>query len=77
MISLAQSLSTLAYALGKKCGWPRCSTRATADFLPGAALERRRARPALQEDKKGWWREQYNANNKYAEAVAVAVEMRR
>ena len=42
--------------------------------LPGAALERGRARPALQTNKKAGGAEQYNANKKYAEAVAVAVE---
>ena len=42
--------------------------------MPGAALERRRPRPALQENKKAGGAEQYNANNKYAEAVAVAAE---
>ena len=42
--------------------------------LPGAALERRRARPALQNNKKAGGAEQYNANKKYTEAVSVAVE---
>ena len=40
--------------------------------LPGAALERGRPRHALQEDKKAGGAEQYNANKKYSEAVAVA-----
>ena len=42
--------------------------------MPGAALERRRARQALQTDKKAGGAEQYNANKKYAEAVSVAAE---
>ena len=42
--------------------------------MPGAALERRRARQALQENKKAGGAEQYNANKKYAEAVTDAAE---
>ena len=42
--------------------------------MPGAALERGRPRPALQKIKKAGGAEQYNANKKYAEAVAVAAE---
>ena len=41
--------------------------------MPGAALERGRPRQALQKIKKAGGAEQYNANKKYAEAVAVAV----
>ena len=62
----------LGLSLGKKCG--RCSTRYCGRRVPGAALERRRPRPALQKIKKAGGAEQYNANKKYAEAVAVAAE---
>ena len=42
--------------------------------MPGAALERGRPRQALQTNKKAGGAEQYNANKKYTEAVAVAAE---
>ena len=61
----------LGLTLGKKCG--RCSTRYCG---PPARCStgRGRPRPALQKIKKAGGAEQYNANNKYAEAVAVAAE---
>ena len=42
--------------------------------MPGAALERGWPRPTLQKIKKAGGAEQYNANTKYTEAVAVAAE---
>ena len=42
--------------------------------LPETALGARRPRQALQDDKKAGGAEQYNANEKYTEAVAVAAE---
>ena len=41
--------------------------------MPGAALERRRARPLCKKIKSRR-AEQYHANTKYTEAVAVAAE---
>ena len=61
----------LGLTLGKKCG--RCSTRYCG---PNARCSTGRGRPrqALQTNKKAGGAEQYNANTKYTEAVAVAVE---
>ena len=64
----------LGLTLGKKCG--RCSTRYCGPECQRAALERGRPRQALQIDKKAGGAEQYNANEKYAEAVAVRSRMR-
>ena len=60
-LNLGQEMRPLQHALL----WAR---------MPGAALERGRPRPALQIIKKAGGAEQYNANKKYAEAVAVAAE---
>ena len=57
--------------LGKK--WP-LQHALLRGRMPGAALERGRPRQALQENKKSGGAEQYNANKKYTEAVAVAAE---
>ena len=60
-LNLGQEMRPLQHALL----WAR---------MPGAALERRRARQALQTNKKAGGAEQYNANKKYTEAAAVAAE---
>ena len=62
----------LGLTLGKKCG--RCSTRYCGPECQKQHWKEGRPRHALQEDKKAGGAEQYNANKKYTEAVAVAAE---
>ena len=52
----------------------RAAARATGARMPGAALERGRFDELCKKIKRAGGAEQYNANKKYAEAVAVAAE---
>ena len=63
----------LGLTLGKKCG--RCSTHATAGLNARCSTGKKGGHDQLcKKIKKAGGAEQYNANKKYAEAVAVAVE---
>ena len=62
----------LGLTLGKKCG--RCSTRYCGPECQKQHWEEGGHDKLCRPIKKAGGAEQYNANNKYAEAVAVAVE---
>ena len=62
----------LGLSLGKKCG--RCSTRYCGAECQVQHWKEGGHDQLCKKIKKAGGAEQYNANNKYAEAVAVAVE---
>jgi len=62
----------LGLSLGKKCG--RCSTRYCGPVCQKQHWERGGHDKLCKPIKKAGGAEQYNANNKYAEAVSVAAE---
>ena len=62
----------LGLTLGKKCG--RCSTRYCGPLCQKQHWEAGGHDKLCKKIKKAGGAEQYNANNKYAEAVTVAVE---
>ena len=62
----------LGLSLGKKCG--RCSTRYCRLRAKSSTGKRAAGTTRSKKIKKAGGAEQYNANKKYTEAVAVAVE---
>ena len=68
----AACATELGLTLGKKCG--RCSTRYCGPECQRQHWEEGGHDQLCKTIKKAGGAEQYNANNKYAEAVAVAVE---
>ena len=68
----AACATELGLSLGKKCG--RCSTRYCGPLCQKQHWEAGGHDKLCKKIKKAGGAEQYNANNKYAEAVTVAVE---
>ena len=72
LTSCAVCAAPLGFSLGKKCG--RCSTRYCGPECQKQHWERGGHDKLCKLIKKAGGAEQYNANKKYAEALAVAVE---
>ena len=68
----AACAAPLGLALGKKCS--RCSTRYCGPACQAQHWKEGGHDKCCKQIRKGGGAEQYNANKKYAEAVAVAVE---
>ena len=68
----AACAAPLGLALGKKCS--RCSTRYCGPACQAQHWKEGGHGKCCKQIRKGGGAEQYNANKKYAEAVAVAVE---